>query len=499
MKKSPAPVAPPSQIHADLMPICDIDCDGSGSGGGAGGSDPFFGTNRKLPPNSTGAPGVTLGSRNFNWALPILRLPGRAGMDLDITLYYNSLVWIKQGSQIQFNPAKAFAGAPGFSLGFPTLQARFIDQQTYKQAYTMVTPSGGTVSLQQTAAGASTYESLDGAHTYLVEQDANTPVQNIIMRTTDGTQYYFSYNANVNEYRCYTIKDRNGNYISISYNALARPQQVVDTLGRTINFNYDSNNYLVSISQTWTVNGSQQTHNYATFQYTTIGFQPSFSGLTVVADQTSSIPVLQSVMLADNTNYVFDYTAFGQVTKISRQTPDDNNTSNYITRAYTFYNMDTSAGQTDCPRFTQQKDWAQDWNGGAEAVTNYSVDPAGAWTQVTYPDGTYYKEYYDTSWTWMNGLITGTELYDSGNTRQKWTTTQWTQDDTSQSYQINPRPFEINVYDASGNRRRTTINYDQYTLPKTSTSMRRMARRCCAIRKPPIGLTALTLTTASSV
>lgn len=133
MKKSPAPVVPPSQIHADLMPICDIDCDGSGSGGGAGGYDPFFGTNRKLPPNSTGAPGVTLGSRNFNWALPILHLPGRAGMDLDLTLYYNSLVWIKQGNQIQFNPAKAFAGAPGFSLGFPTLQARFLDQQTYSR------------------------------------------------------------------------------------------------------------------------------------------------------------------------------------------------------------------------------------------------------------------------------------------------------------------------------------------------------------------------------
>lgn len=208
VKKSPAPVAPPARIHADLIPLCDVDCGGvrSGGVGGAGGPDPRFGTVRKQPGYKTGSAGVALGSRNFNWSLPIVNLPGRADLDLNITLYYNSLVWIKQGTQIQFNPANAYDGAPGFSIGFPTLQARFTDQQTGKLAYTMVTPSGGTISLQQIGSG-STYESLDSSHTFLNE-NGNNP----IVTTTDGTQYYFTYYSIVNEYRCTKIEDRNGNF-----------------------------------------------------------------------------------------------------------------------------------------------------------------------------------------------------------------------------------------------------------------------------------------------
>jgi hypothetical protein len=45
-------------------------------------------------------PGVTLGSRNFNWSVPLAGLKGRAGLDLSVSLYYNSLVWTKQGSSI---------------------------------------------------------------------------------------------------------------------------------------------------------------------------------------------------------------------------------------------------------------------------------------------------------------------------------------------------------------------------------------------------------------
>ena len=53
----------------------------------------------------------------------------------------------------------------------------------------------------------------------------------------------------------------------------------------------------------------------------------------------------------------------------------------------------------------------------------------------------------------------------SGGVKQKWTTTVYTQDNTSVSYQTNPRPIETTVYDASGNRRRTTIAYTTLTLP----------------------------------
>ncbi len=78
---------------------------------------------------------------------------------------------------------------------------------------------------------------------------------------------------------------------------------------------------------------------------------------------------------------------------------------------------------------------------------------------LTAPDGTVYKEYYGTGW--QKGLTTLSEIW-SGGVRQKWTTTAWTQDNTSLSYETNPRVVETNVYDAGGNRRRTVIDYGQY-------------------------------------
>jgi hypothetical protein len=44
---------------------------------------------RKLLQNETGQTGVDLGSRNFKWSQPLLGLAGRAGLDLNLSLFYN--------------------------------------------------------------------------------------------------------------------------------------------------------------------------------------------------------------------------------------------------------------------------------------------------------------------------------------------------------------------------------------------------------------------------
>lgn len=44
------------------------------------------------PMNATGGGSENPLSRNFNWTLPLVGLPGRAGLDLNLTLSYNSLV-----------------------------------------------------------------------------------------------------------------------------------------------------------------------------------------------------------------------------------------------------------------------------------------------------------------------------------------------------------------------------------------------------------------------
>ena len=108
------PTEPKAKTFIQSNLLC-ADCgDGGGSGGGYYPSgDPRFATARTRLVNETGTEGVDLGSRNFNWSLPLVSLPGRAGLDLSFTLSYNSLVWTKDGSNIKFN-ADPGTPAPGF-------------------------------------------------------------------------------------------------------------------------------------------------------------------------------------------------------------------------------------------------------------------------------------------------------------------------------------------------------------------------------------------------
>jgi len=456
-RKSPTTSAPSAPIHANMM--CS-DCD-PGGGGGAGGNDAYFGTAREHLINETGKPGVTLASRNFNWGVPIVSLSGRAGLDLSISLYYNSLVWTKQGSAIQYN-ADHGSPAPGFQIGLPRLQDQFIDSDAGVYAYMMVTPSGGRVVMRYNAS-TGTYESADSGYTQLTFSGA-TP----IVRTSDGTQYVFGTHVN-GEYRCTTIEDRNGNYISATYDGSnGHILTITDTLGRVLNFGYDGDGNLYNITQTW----GGTTHAYATFIYTSQYMSFNFSGLTAYnATNGGYQTVLSYVALSDNTSYHFDYNSYGQVYQIRHKAPDGHELE------HTWYNIDTSSAQTDCPRFSDSRYYAQDWNNNQEAITYFSINNSASWTnpetgvgqsgssiQQTSPDGTSYIEYSHSS-GWDAGLTQLAEWW-SGGARKKWSSTSWTQDNPGLSYMQNPRVAETNIYDDSGNRNRTTVEYNSgYGLP----------------------------------
>jgi YD repeat-containing protein len=444
--------------------VC-ADCDPQGGGGGGGyypSGDPNFSTARERPINETGAPGVDLGSRNFNWSLPLVNLPGRAGLDVDLALFYNSPVWTRDGSYIKYN---AHLGSPasGFRVGLPTLQQRFLDSLSATYGYMMVTPSGGRVEMRQVG-GTNIYESQDGSYTQLDVSNANAP----LVRTADGTQLTFTPVTINSEYRCTQIKDRNGNYISATYNTTnGHLLTITDTLGRVITFVYNANNNLEAIRQTW----AGVAHDWATFSYGEIYVAPNFGGgLMVNGPNNNYLTVLTQVSLHNGSYFTFNYNAsFGQVYRINH----------YAAHAhlleYTSYNLNTSAGQTDCPRFTERHDWAQNWNGdtdGApatneEVITYYTTAADNSWSQEqTTTTGPIHKEFFATS-GWQTGLTTSTEDW-LGGVKKNWTTISWTQADTNLTYAKNPRPTETNIYDVEGNRKRTTINYGacaSYSLP----------------------------------
>lgn len=459
--KAPEPTAP-APISANLRqcPTTDPsypDCDGTYD---EPTSDPDYATPRTLPQNETGGPGVDLGSRNFNWSTPLLNLPGRAGLDVNLSLVYNSLVWTKQGASIRFNADRGFPGV-GFHLGFPTIQQQYYNSQIGAYAYMMITPSGGRVEMRYVGTSGTTgiYESADSSYTQMLAYDNGWA----LVRTTDGTKYTFAPSVN-GEKRCVEIKDRNGNAVSVGYNTLGYVTTITDTLGRVVTFNYDADENLSYISQPRT--GMEST--LVTFGYGPLTIQHNFPGLNVNgAANGSSVRVLTQVGFADGSYYRFHYTSWGQVWKIAHHAQDNHELS------YTAYNLPGSpllgsSAQSDCPRFTERRDSIEYgvMNGSAETVTSYSVAADGSWSQVTMPDGTIHKEFFATS-GWANGLTTQTEIW-SGGARRKWTTVGYTQDDPNLPYQKNPRVAETNIYDEAGNRRRTTIDYGpyaQYGLP----------------------------------
>jgi YD repeat-containing protein len=275
-----------------------------------------------------------------------------------------------------------------------------------------------------------------------------------------------TYSASNGQWVCTQIKDRNGNYLTINYNSSGNISTIVDTLERTITFNYDGNAHLQTITQLWTVSGSSVTHTWATFSYDNITIDTNFSGVYMLWPQdNATMSVLTEVAFADSTHIEFEYNAFGQVNKVKGYASND------TLQSQTRYIYDTPSA--DVPRVTDRYDWARYWNGdidgtvasGEEARTQFTTGFSGG--VMTASNNTIYKEFYASS-GWQRGLTTSTEIWVSSS-KEKWTTASWTQDNTSVSYFLNPRVDETNVYDSASNRRRTTITYTDYSLPDVVT------------------------------
>jgi YD repeat-containing protein len=393
-------------------------------------------------------PGGGMLARDANWSVSLLSLPGRNGLDLGLGLSYSSMVWTRSGPYLHFDEDNGFP-SPGFRLGFPSVQRRVFNAQTARNAYLLITSSGQRVELRQVGTS-NVYDAADSSYLQLTD---NSP--NLLLRATDGTQ--LSFVEIDNEYRCTQVKDRNGNYLTINHNALGQIATVADTLSRVINFNYDAYANLLSLTQSW--NG-QPAHQWVSFGWGTRNVQPAFTSGAVVGTAAGALlPVITQVTLNDTSHFTFEYTNSLQVSAIK-------NYFGTLERNATGFTYETPAG--DVPRLIDSRMSARNWSGvnglPAQIITTYNVAGDGACVLTT-PDGTVYKEYYGAGW--QKGLPVLSEVW-SGGVRQKWTTTVWTQDNPAVGYEVNPRVIETNVYDASGNRRRTVIDYGgyaQYGLP----------------------------------
>src|SRR5687768_5636221 len=166
--------------------------------------------------NPKNQPGNGMLTRDGTWSVPLLSLPGRAGLDLGLGLSYSSMVWTRTGPDgpyIHFDEDNGFP-SPGFRLGFPTVQRKVFDAQTARNSFLFITAAGRRVDLRQVGTS-NIYEAGNSSYLQLID---NSPTPTLLVRSTDGTQ--LSFVEINNEYSCTQIKDRNGNYISVNHNGL---------------------------------------------------------------------------------------------------------------------------------------------------------------------------------------------------------------------------------------------------------------------------------------
>ena len=342
--------------------------------------------------NRVGQSGEDLHSGNYNWNMPIVSLPGRSGLDLGLSLSYNSLVWHKSGNTALYDKDNGFP-SPGFRLGFPILEPAIFNNVTKKTSILMILPSGQRVDLRQVGTS-NIFESADSSYFQL---ETNYAVQTMYLRASDGTQLRFQ--QMVGGYKCNQIKDTNGNFLTVTYTSFGKINTITDTLGRVLNFAYDAYYHLTDITQHW----AGQSHLWAHFDYENITINTNFAGGIYYNNgpaNNTQIPVLSRIITNDGAPYVFVYNSYGQATHFWRYGAENNQ------RACVGYLMNLpGSGLTDCPRPYLRGEWAVEWFGGwAETVFSFAAN--GSLGEVYAPNGTVYKELFATS-GWQKGLPTG--------------------------------------------------------------------------------------------
>ncbi|MBL8182185.1 MAG: VCBS repeat-containing protein [Blastocatellia bacterium] len=432
-------------------------------------------TDRLDPANGTG--GTDIYSRNFSWGTSLVNLPGRSGLDAGLGLSYNSLVWIKTGGSMYFDPDSSNV-APGFRLGLPTIEPIYYNDTRSKWAYMMVTPSGKRVEFVETSVD-ELFITTDSSYTQLVTGTTtapNVPSEGVTMtvKTTDGTQMTYSWNSGA--YRCTRVKDRNGNYIDYTYSAYGKLETMTDTLGRVVNVNYDGYGRISTITQNWNASngtGSSSPHTYATFTYTTKTVATDWSVPFYGPPNDTAVTVLDKITYADTSWTKFHYNGYLQVSKVENYADDDHLLNHVRT------SLDSVTGsQSDVPRFTWTKNYAENSNGNSEVTVTNSVPASATYTidgvtatgtkidvGVTgHPDSLFTRYWYHSS-GWKKGLPIGTEDCVSsgctGTDRKRWTSTDWTQDNDSVSYIVNPCVIGSKVGDTS-NTKKSEIEYWLY-------------------------------------
>ncbi len=359
------------------------------------------------------------GSGNFQFSAPIIGMDGR-GIDLNLSMNYNSRLWHKSGTDMYFDIDKDYI--PGWTFGFGKIMTAgsgymMIDADGTRHSY------GGNVwnySAPNTSLQGFDGYTKDGTFiNYWVKgykpQFSGNLIQQAQAWLPNGTNIVYGAAAKLAAYPV-QITDANGNYITITYVNNQGPNiaTITDTLGRQVKFQYTAFNgsdVVTSITAPGYNGGADRVvvqYAYDTRSLTLAGVGTGttygFSGVTPRV-QNSLITVMKAIYYpATRTGYWFgygdSYSNYGMLRRISERrqmnctnpnsttaqaafaaAANDPDGSGFMSREMvysttTFPGYSSTTGVlTDSPKYDRM---TEDWAGRQQAtvpqpVTEYSV------------------------------------------------------------------------------------------------------------------------------
>lgn len=322
--------------------------------------------------------------------------------------------------------------------------------------------------------GTNVYQTSDGSHIKFVgsAQNGGTLIYN------DGTSVDIT---PVNNRLVPTmIIDDNGNYIQIAYKPDCYYDQsgvhcgvfppasidyIGDTLGRRIEFQYNSTGRLTSITAPGFGGTSQSpvTRTIAQFDYESHSISYNFSGLTVERAPSNGNLLKHIYFPATNTGYLFTYSGYGMIYNVSGRrsmTISGSAIGDGTESASVAFNYPTSGSTqlTDVPTFTQRTENATN---APQSVYSYSSSINSLLQTKTYtvtqPDTTTVSLTRSTNPSSVaNGLIVQSEKKIGSSSIAKTVLTYANDPGGS------PQVQSITSYDDTGTATKVDFDYDTY-------------------------------------
>lgn len=424
------------------------------------------------PPGSPVDTGA--GSANFQFGAPVLTLPGR-GIDLSLGLAYNSRLWNKAGTQMTYDIDRGWP-APGWSLGFGKILymgtaggSMIVEQDGTRRPFTgTITNYGYGMAFN----GHTTDGSLIDYSTWVTSTGLLTSG---IVTLPNGTVIYY-YTTGPGGVYPSTIIDPQGNVINISYvnNTGPKIQNIWDSMGRAINFNYDASGLLTAITAPGFNGGGTRTLVRITYQQMAIspGFAYPAIQSTVVRDYNPWM-IKAIYYPATSTGYWFgdsdSYSSYGMLAKVAEQrgmsfsgaplNQQGTITQGSLTRRETYnYPLAPNYSLADAPTYTScVETWTRDGTNFDSATTSYEVfeNSSPRTVTVTLPNGSKTKQFsHNLPGNVLDGLVYQDQVLNPSNTVLQSTYVHW-----QAGQNDSPRPWKIETTNEFGQTQRTEYTY----------------------------------------